>query len=266
LNRLLLHSGVTLSLPAALLLAAAAFTVAGCGSSGDLVNAGPEERFAEGKKLFDDGDYAEAIAEFDIVKLQFPGSTVADDAQYYTGEAHFKKDEYLLAIEEFRTLKRNFASSPFVPAAQYLIGLSYYNLSPRSELDQTYSRQAIDEFQAFIEYYPLDEKRKDSEEKIRELNGKLARKLYDSAEQYVKLGYHRSAGVYYDLVIQQYHDSPYAEPAYIGKITSLVDRRRYAEAITEIGKFLERYPDSSLKGEAEALRGKIPADLSGIAR
>jgi len=248
------------------LLLAAALLAAGCGSSGDLVNAGPEERFAAGKKLFDDSDYTEAIAEFDIVKLQFPGSAVADDAQYYTGEAHFSKGEYLLAVEEFRTLKRNMASSPLIPAAQYRIGLAYYNLSPRPELDQTYTRQAIDEFQAFIEYYPADDRRKDAEEKIQELNGKLARKLYDSAEQYVKLGYHRSAGVYYDLVIQQYHDSPYAEPAYIGKITSLVDRRRYSEAKDEIAKFFERYPDSLLKGEAEKLQGKIPPDLSGIAR
>jgi outer membrane protein assembly factor BamD len=251
---------------AALLCIVAAFSAAGCGSSVDLTNAGPEERFAEGKRLFDDGDYVEAITEFDIVKLQFPGSTVADDAQYYIGEAHYQKGEYLLAIEEFRTLKRNFASSPLIPAAQYHTGLAYYDLSPRSELDQTYSRQAIDEFQAFIEYYPADERRKDAEEKIRELNGKLARKLYDSAEQYIKLGYFRSAGVYYDLVIQQYHDSPFAEPAYIGKITSLVDRRRYAEAKDEIAKFVERYPESALRGEADVLQGKIPADNSGISR
>lgn len=262
MNGIVTHHRVP-ALPALIL---AAILASGCGSSGDLVNAGPEERFAAGKKLFDDGDYTEAIAEFDIVKLQFPGSAVADDAQYYTGEAHFSKGEYLLAVEEFRTLKRNMASSPLIPAAQYRIGLAYYNLSPRPELDQTYTRQAIDEFQAFIEYYPADERRKDAEEKIQELNGKLARKLYDSAEQYVKLGYHRSAGVYYDLVIQQYHDSPYAEPAYIGKITSLVDRRRYSEARDEIAKFFERYPESALKGDAEKLQGRIPSDLSGIAR
>lgn len=239
---------------------------AGCGSSADLVNAGPEERFAAAKKLYDDGDYVEAIAQFDIVKLQFPGSAVADDAQFYTGMSHYGKEEYLLAVEDFRALRRNFASSPFIPEAQYLTGLSYYRLSPRPELDQTYTREAIDELQAFIEYYPLDERRKDAEEKIRELNGRLAKKLFESAEQYVKLGYHRSAGVYYDLVIQQYHDSPFAEPAYLGKITSLFDRRHYAEAREEIAKFIERYPASSLRGEAEAIGARIPPDLSGISR
>jgi outer membrane protein assembly factor BamD len=231
---------------------------AGCGSSADLAGQGAEERFAAGKKLFDDGDYLEAIAEFEIVKLQYPGSAVADDAQYSMGEARFNRGEYLLAIEEYRTLRRNMASSPLVPAAQYRVGLSYYMLSPRPELDQTYTRQAIDELQAFVEYYPLDGHRADAEEKIRELNGKLAFKLYDSAEQYVKLGYHRSAGWYFDLVIQQYHDSPYAEPAYVGKIRSLVSRNRFDEARTEIARFLERYPESPMRDEVEGIRAGLP--------
>lgn len=254
-------SGAGLSGAVAFLLLGAA--VAGCGSSEDLVNAGAEERFASGKRLFDDEDYFEAIAEFEIVKLQFPGSAVADDAQYYMGEAHFRRGEYLLAVEEFRTLRRNFASSPLVAAAQYLVGLSYYMLSPRPELDQTYTRQAIDEFQAFVEYYPLDERRGDAEGKMRELNGKLARKLFDSAELYEKLGYQRSAGVYFDFVIQQYHDSPFAEPAYLGKIRSLVARRRYSEARAEISKFLERYPESTLRADADGLLAQIESTEPG---
>ncbi len=220
---------------------------------------GAEERFAVGKQLFDDGDYLEAIAEFEIVKLQFPGSAVADDAQFHLGESRFNRGEYLLAIEEFRTLKRNMGSSPLVPEAQYRIGLSYYMLAPRSELDQTYTRQSIDEFQAFVEYYPLDARRADAEEKIRELNGRLAKKIFESAEQYVKLGYHRSAGVYFDFVVQQYHDSPYAEPAALGKITTLIERKRYDEAREEIARFADRYPDSPLRGEVEGLRSRLPA-------
>ena len=237
-----------------IVLLAAVMTGAGCGSSGEILNIGAEERFAIGKKLFDEEDYFEAIAEFEILKLQFPGSAVADDAQFYMGESHFNRGEYLLAIEEFRTLKRNMASSPLLPAAQYRTGLSYYMLSPRPDLDQTYTRQAIDEFQAFVEYYPLDEHRNDAEEKIRELNGRLAEKLFQSGEQYVKLGYHRAAGTYFDFVIQQFHDSPFAEPAYVGKIRSLITRRRTDEAREEISKFLERYPQSTLKGQVEGLR------------
>ena len=257
------HSGTIIRTPGIPVTVLLALCIAGgaygCGSSGEIVNMGAEERFAAGKQLFDEEDYLEAIAEFEIVKLQFPGSAVADDAQFHLGESHFNRGEYLLAIEDFRTLKRNMGSSPLVPPAQYRIGLSYYMLAPRSDLDQTYTRQSIDEFQAFVEYYPLDERRGDAEEKIRELNGRLAKKIFESAEQYVKLGYHRSAGFYFDFVVQQYHDSPYAEPAAIGKITTLIDRKRYDEAGEEITRFSERYPDSPLRSQAEGLRSRLPA-------
>lgn len=238
---------------------AMAWLVSGCGSSGEVVNFGAEEHFRLGKQKFDDGDYLEAIAEFQLVKLQFPGSTVADDAQFYMGESHFDRGEYLLAVEDYRTLKRNMASSPLVPMAQFKTAMSYYMLSPRTELDQTYTRQAIDEFQAFVEYYPLDEHRAGAEDKIRELNGRLAEKLFETAEQYVKLGYHRSAGVYFDFVIQKYHDTPYAEQAHLGKINTLISRKRTGEAREEIDRFLEKYPDSTLLREVIDLRNQIGA-------
>lgn len=229
----------------------------GCGSSEETVNLGAEERFQLGKQEFDDEDYLDAIRDFQIVKLQYPGSSVADDAQYYMGESHFKRGEYLLAVEDFRTLKRNMASSPLVPMAQYQTAMCYYMLSPRPELDQTYTRQAIDEFQAFVEYYPLDEHRPDAEERIMELNGRLAEKLFDTAEQYMKLSYYRSAGVYYDFVIQKYHDTPLAEPAHLGKIRALINRNRTGEAREEIGVFLEKYPGSRLIPEVLSLRNQI---------
>ncbi len=244
-----------------IMIAMAFFSIvgAGCGSSGEVANLGAEERFQLGKQEFDDGDYLDAIRDLQIVKLQYPGSSVADDAQYYMGEAHFNRGEYLLAVEDFRALKRNMAASPLVPAAQYKTAMCYYMLAPRPELDQTYTRQAIDEFQAFVEYYPLDERRADAETKIMELNGRLAEKLFDTAEQYMKLSYYRSAGVYFDFVIQKYHDTPLAEPAHLGKIRTLISRNRAAEAREEIDRFIEKYPESALMQDVLDLRNQVEA-------
>ena len=235
--------------------------LSGCGSSGLTGTIAAEDRFAMGKEKYDDEDYLEAIDEFQIVKIQYAGSAVADDAQFYLGECNYQMEQYLIAIEEYRALRRNMASSPLAPAAQFQIGMSYYELSPGSTLDQSFTRQAIDQFQAFVEYYPLDERRAEAEDKIRELNGRLALKLFESAEQYMKLGYYRSAGIYYDLVTQQYHDSPYAEEAYAGKIRSLLIRGRNDEARIEIDRLLDRFPESEFQSEFEEHR-KSRADRS----
>ncbi len=244
-----------------LTLPAAAVLLGGCGGSSIQKNMTAEERFAEGKKKFDDHDYIEATNDFEIIRLQFAGSSIADKAQFYLGECHFEQGEYLLAAEEYQALKRNMPASPLVPLAQYKIGLCYYNLSPRSSLDQVYTSRAIDEFQTYIEYYPKDEHVKDAEEKIAELNTRLAKKLYDAGDLYMKMNYYTSAIFYFNLVIEKYHDSPYAEPALIGKIRALVSRRKYAEAKPEVDKYLEKYPTGQYRGEVESLRREIEDHL-----
>ena len=220
-----------------------------------------EGHFALGKKKFLDKDYLEAISEFEVIRLQYPGSVIADSAQYYLGECHFYQDEFLLAAEEYQTLRRNMPASPLVPLAQYKIAMCYYNLSPKSSLDQSYTKRAIDEFQTFIEYYPKSDLVKGAEEKITELNTKLAKKIFDSGILYMKLDDYASATLYFNLVIEKYHDTPYAELAQLNKVRTLVARKKYAEARTEIEKYFDKYPSTANRGDADALRKDIDDHL-----
>ena len=228
-----------------------------CSSSSVQQNLTAEQRLEVGKKKFDDGDYTEAIAEFETIRLQFPGSGVADKAQYSLGECRFKQEEYLLAAEEYQALKRNMPASPLVPDAQYKIALCYYDMAPKSPLDQSYALRAIDEFQTFVEYYPKHELVPDAEAKITELNTRLAKKLYDSAQLYMKMEYYKAAGIYYNSVFEKYHDTPFAEPALLGKVRALVARKKYDDARSEIERFLARYPNSAQRPEAESLQRDI---------
>ncbi len=228
--------------------------IAGCGSEEAVKPASPEDMFKKAKELYDDGDYLQAIQEFNYITLQFQGSGYASQAQFYLGECRFQRHEYLLAATEYGILKRNYPASPFVPDAQYKLALSYYNLSPRSSLDQKYTKMAIDEFQAFVEYYPRNENVADADAKIRELNSRLARKLYEEARQYERLDYYTAALIYYSDVIERYHDTEYAPLAELDKVDLLINRKRYQEANTELTRFLDRYPNSVLRSRADALK------------
>jgi outer membrane protein assembly factor BamD len=236
---------------------AAVLVLAGCHSSEVTKVVTAEDRFAEGKKKFDDGDYLEAISDFEVIKLQFPGSGVADKAQFYLAESYFNREQYLLAAQEYQSLRRNVSASPLVPESMYKTALCYYNLAPKSSLDQDYTLKAIDEFQNFIEYNSKNELVAKAEERIAELNLRLAQKLYDAAELYMSLSYYRSATIYYEAVVEKYHDTPLAEPALIGHARSLMARKKYAEAAVDVDKFLDRYPSSSRKNEVESLRAEI---------
>lgn len=237
-----------------MILVVLSFFLVTCKSTDVTKNLSAEDRFSLGKKHFDDGEYTDAIAEFNVVKLQYSGSSVGDDAQYYLGECHYQQEEFLIAAEEYQTLRRSMPASPLVPMAQYKTAMCFYSLSPKSRLDQVYTKRAIDEFQAFIEYNPLHELAKDAAAKINELNTKLAKKLFDSGKLYVKMEEYKSAVIYFSSVIEKYHDTEYAEPSYVEKARVLLARRHFKEAYDEVNKFLQKFPNSTYKNEALSIQ------------
>jgi len=232
-----------------------------CSSSEELTSLTADQRFEHAKTLFDDEGYLEAISEFTVVTLQFPGSAFADDAQFYLGECRFRRGEYLLAAFEYQTLRRNMPASPLVPEAQYKLGLSYYQLSPKSPLDQQYTRKAIEEFQAFVEYHPSNEHVPDAEAKINELNTRLAKKQFETAQLYATMGYIKASLFCYDDVIERYHDTEFAPLALLGKAEVLISRRKYKDAYAEVARFLERYPNSILRSRADKLKAAIEEQI-----
>jgi len=239
------------------LLFLTAVMLSACGGSEQLTTPSVEDRFEKGKTLYDDENYFEAINEFNVITLQFQGSAFADDAQFYLGECYFQRGEYHLAGLEYGRLTQNMPASPLVPEARFKLGLSYYMLAPKSVLDQQYTLKAIDELQSFLLYYPDNEHAVNAEGKIRELTLRLAKKEYETARLYATMDYHKAAVLYYDSILEKYHDTEYAPLAYLGKTEALIFRKRYEEALTTISRFLLLFPDSVLRSTAEKLKQSI---------
>lgn len=229
----------------------------GCSSSVNTANMTAEEYFQYALSLFNDEDYIQSIQEFQSILLQYPGNAIADDAQYYLAESHFKKGEYILAAYEYSRLIKDIPASEYVPKAQFMLAQSYYDLSPQFPLDQKYSRKAIEEFQAFIEFFPADEKVPDAEKKINDLNNKLAEKDYNNAVIYEKLGYNTAAIFYFNLVAETYHDTRFGPLAMYNKIKLLADKKNDKETLKAISSFLQKYPSDPNVAELKQLQDSI---------
>jgi outer membrane protein assembly factor BamD len=205
----------------------------------------PEERLKVAKKLLEKGDYYDAKTQFTILALNYPGTPIADEAQYYLAESHFGLKEYILAAAEYEKLVRNYPQSEFVDDAEYKVALCYYKLSPHYALDQKYTRMAIEKFQQFLEDFPNSPLKSEAEKRLRELRNKLAKKEFKNAELYRKLQFYQSAIIYYDEVLNNYYDSPYAEEALFRKGESLLKLKKFSEAEKVFEIFLQKYPKSS---------------------
>lgn len=233
-----------------------------CSSSLDTSNFTPEERLAYAIKLYEQEDYEEAVKEFDAIILQYPGSSIVDDAQYYLAMSRFKRKEYILAGYQFSKLIKGMPSSEYLADAQYMLADCYYELSPDFSLDQRYTKKAIEEFQVFIDFFPLNPKVAEAENKIKELNDKLAKKEYEAARIYYKLEDFLAAQKYYDSVMEVYHDTQYAPLALYDKINLLIERKRDQEALAEAEKFLSKYPQHKNYSDVEKIKSSLENKLT----
>ena len=162
---------------------------------------------------------------------------------------------------EFSKLIRDIPTSEFVQDSQFMLAESYYQLSPDFQLEQSYSKKAIEEFQAFIEFFPIHPKVEEAEKKIDELYAKFAEKDFNSARIYEKLEYYSAAINYYKLVKDTYHDTDYAPRAHFKLVELLVIRDRYDEALRYIAEYISKYPENPDVEELKELSLEL-AELS----
>ncbi len=234
----------------------------GCGKHKIKPNISGEERMKIAEEMFNDGDYLDARTQFRIVILNSPGGTLSDKAQFYYAECHFKVKEYILAIAEYEKMTRIYANSEYVDDAQYQIGMSYYKLSPKAALDQSYTEKAIEEFQKFLEDYPGSDLVPKTNEYMRKCRDKLAQKNFKNGESYRKRALFRSALVYYDFVLDNYYDTKFAEKSLWEKAECYRQLSEAEQAEKFYQLYLEKYPDNVKAEKAKEFLSSIKANDS----
>jgi tol-pal system protein YbgF len=83
--------------------------------------------------LLKDAKYPEAINAFKQYLSSFPNSALADNAQYWLGEAHYVTKQYPDALRDFRTVVEKYPESRKIPDALLKIGYCNYELKNFSE-------------------------------------------------------------------------------------------------------------------------------------
>jgi tol-pal system protein YbgF len=123
---------------------AAAATGAAVGSSLPVPQGDDRANYQAAFDLLKDGKYNEAIAGFKQFLTTFPTSALADNAQYWLGEAHYVNKQYPDALRDFRTVLEKYPDSRKTPDALLKIGFCNYELKnwaeARSSLNQVVQR------------------------------------------------------------------------------------------------------------------------------
>jgi outer membrane protein assembly factor BamD len=217
-----------------------------------------DEIYGEGKAAYDEGNWLEAQTKFDVIKLQYPASQHADDAQFYLSEINFERSEYIMAAFNYNQLRRSYPSSEFVREAMYKAALCYDKISLPADRDQENTRKAILAYTDFQSMFMRDSLALESTKRIRDLRDRLAEKYWLASEHYQRTYARRAAIIQLEAVIDEYPDSKWFEPALVTKIRLLADMKRSDEARTAIAAYRRSVKQPQQKDVVDRLEQGLP--------
>ncbi|MEI6561488.1 MAG: outer membrane protein assembly factor BamD [Verrucomicrobiota bacterium] len=170
-----------------------------------------ERRKLFGMKTFPSMEKAQKMFE-EIVK-NAPYSKEAPLAQFNIGMALEKQGQYADAIAAYQLAVDKYPNDDVAGDAQYQIGYVQMHLVENGSNDQAARVKARDAFEDFTVRYPQSEKLPQARENIAKLSGTSLKKSLEVARFYEKTSNLKAAVIYYNDVIQSGKGSPEAAEA-----------------------------------------------------
>jgi outer membrane protein assembly factor BamD len=135
-------------------------------------NGPPDEMFREGERLFQKGDYEDAIAQWKKVKESYQSPELSAKAEINIADAYFLNKDFIeaaAAYEDFRKLHPKHERAEY---ALYRQAMSHFNQIHSIDTDQTPLKNALITFESYVKLYPAGANRSEVNEKISECRDK----------------------------------------------------------------------------------------------
>ncbi|MEO0896281.1 MAG: outer membrane protein assembly factor BamD [Bacteroidota bacterium] len=220
------------------------------------------------------GDYEKASFLFEELQPAYRGTGRAKDILYHYAYAKFNSGLYIVSSYQFDRYAKLFPADEKTPECTYMVAESFFRESAPSYLDQSFTKKAIEQYQLFINNYPDATQIGEANERIKELRERLAKKEFDTAELYFDLENYKAAVSSFQTMMEEYPDSRYREEAQLFLVRSAFQlaensvqekrKNRYLDAIDFYERFVDAYPNSVFKKDAENTYLKIKKALGKL--
>jgi outer membrane protein assembly factor BamD len=208
-------------------------------------------------------DYYRASVLFEQIIPIVRGLPEGEKVQFYLAYCQYHDKLYLLASEQFKTFYETYGRSSMAEEARYMYAYSLYRSSPKENLDQTSSIDAMAAMQEFLNRFPNSKFRDQAIDVIVTTQKKLERKGFENAYQYYRMRQYKAAIVALNNFKNNFPDSQFLEEAYYLVIDaeyrlaeqSIMSKQeeRYKAVVEHYKEFVDKYPESSFLREAERL-------------
>ncbi len=254
----------------------AALMLAGCSKSINKIvkNPDPEYKLRMAEKYYVKKQYNKAQVLYEDVMPYYKTRPEFQDIYYKYAYCAYNQGDYMNAENLFKSFLEIFPTSSRAEEVDYMRAYSFYKQSPKPELDQTNTIKAIGMMQTFINTHPGSPRNEEANAIIEICRGKLEIKDHKSAQLYYDMGQYRAAGVAFTEVLESFPESPHGDLYKFMALKSwfrfaemsVEDKKieRYEKVVTEYNEFVDRFPDSKLRRDAEALMNLSQSNIKKL--
>jgi tol-pal system protein YbgF len=120
-----------------------------------------QQLFQAARAQYSQGKFEQALRGFQDLLDQYPGSSLADDAQFMIGEAYYNMKEYVDAVAEYDKVIKRYPDSDNVPGARLKKAFALFSLGKKG--------QAVVELQQIVARYPSSKEAQIAGQRLAEL-------------------------------------------------------------------------------------------------
>ncbi len=223
-------------------------------------------KFEYAKRAFEEKKYTQAATVLKDCVTEFKGSSKAEESLYLLAMSYYENKDYISSSAYFNLYYQRYPKGKYVEPARFFCGYGYYLDSPEPQLDQSGTVKAIEELQAFLDYFPRSDKVAIAQNAIFELQDKLTLKQLQNAQLYYNLGNYLGNNYESAVIVAKNAIKDYPYSKYKEELEMLVLKARYQEAnlsiderkadrfrdvIDEYYSFINNYPESPFREEAD---------------
>ncbi|WP_075603057.1 outer membrane protein assembly factor BamD [Saccharicrinis aurantiacus] len=195
-----------------------------------------ELKYTKSMEYYESEDFMRAATLMSELQGVFRGTDKAEILNYTYANCLIGLKDYMLAGHYFRQFVKTFPTSEYAEECQYMSGYCYYMLSPKPRLDQTDTRNAINEFQLFVNIYPNSTRVPEANKLMDELRDKLVYKSYLSAKLYFDLGNYMGNNYLSSVIAAQNSLKEFPDTKYREELSFLILEAKYIQAVKSVDK------------------------------
>src|SRR5581483_9747972 len=247
-----------------------ALLAAGCGSTPHgLVPAGTTE---PDKFLYDKGNDAltrkkwlTAREYFKQLNETYTSSPMRPDAKLGIGDTYLGEgtaESLVLAINEYKEYLTFYPTNPRADYAQYHLGLAHFKQMKGPQRDQTETREAVKEFDAFVQRYPGSRLLPEVQAKLREAKDRLDESSYLVGFFYWRQKWYPGAIDRFKSVLKDDPSFTNRDAVYFHLADSLIKMKKEAEALPYLEKLVQEFEQSEYLPETQKRIAELKAALA----